>query len=104
MLNQQIAGMFIAGQQLLQGVTGETVTIANEDYPALAGDIIQESRLWEQGGASEILQAFVSVLKSDLTTAPLTNTLCVFRGYDLRVNEVGDYDTFWYIKMIQERA
>lgn len=96
--------MFVSGHRVLQGASGESVTIENQDYPTLAGDVVQESRSWEQGGGTEELTAFVSVLKADLGSAPPTNTLCSFRGYNLRVIEVGDYDTFWYVKMIQDRA
>jgi hypothetical protein len=104
MLNPQIAAMFVGGQQLLQSVTGEEIEIGSETYTCLPSDLILGNRDWQQGGAFDMAQISVSVLKADLETAPLTNTLATFRGVAMRVISTNDADTFWVVQLVQEKA
>jgi hypothetical protein len=104
MLNAQTTAAFIAAQQLIQSINGETVTIGSETYPCLPADLITGNRVWEQGGATQLANITVSILKTDLPTAPLTNTLATFRGLGLRVISVNDADTFWTVQLVQENA
>ena len=104
MLNAQTTAAFIAGQRLLQSINGENIQLAGTIYPCLPTDLITGNRLWEPGGASNQINITVSILKDDLTTAPSSNTLAIFRGYSLRVFSVNDADTFWTLQLIQENA
>lgn len=96
--------MFVAGQQLLQGVTGEEIEINSETYTCLPSDLILGNRDWQQGGAFDMAQISVSILKADLSSAPLTNTLAIFRNVPMRVISTNDADTFWVVQLVQERA
>ena len=104
MLNAQTADAFIAGQRLLQSINGENITIAGETLPCLPTDLITGNRLWEPGGASAQINITVSILKKDLSSAPLSNTPATFRGLSLRVISVNDADTFWTVQLIQPKA
>jgi hypothetical protein len=104
MLNAQTTGAFIAAQQLIQSINGETVTIGSESYPCLPADLIMGNRVWEEGGATDMANITVSVLKTDLTIAPLTNTMATFRGIAMRVISTNDADTFWAVQLVQEKA
>ena len=104
MLNAQITAAFIDAQRLLQSVNGENIILAGQTLPCLPADLITGNRLWEQGGASQQLTITVSILKGDLPSAPLSNTLATFRGLDLRVISIDDADTFWQIDLIQHKA
>ena len=96
--------MFLAGQQLLQSVNGETITIAGQQYVCLPANLVQTNRVWEAGGAAEEQSVIVSVLKADLRAAPATNTVANFRGLDWRTIAWDDADTFWEIHLVQESA
>ena len=104
MLNAQTTGAFIAAQQLIQSINGESVTIGSESYPCLPADLIMGNRVWEQGGATDMDNINVSVLKIDMPIQPLTNAITSFRGIAMRVISVNDADTFWAIQMVQEKA
>lgn len=104
MLNAQTTAAFIAAQQLLQSVNGESVTIGSDDYPCLPADLILGNRVWEQGGATAMENVTVSILKQDLAIAPLTNTAATFRGVSMRVLATNDADTFWTVQLIQEKS
>jgi hypothetical protein len=104
MLNAQTTSAFIAAQQLIQSINGETVTIGSTSYPCLPADLIMGNRVWEQGGATDMANITVSVLKTDLTVAPLTNTVAMFRGVPMRVISTNDADTFWTVQLVQEKA
>jgi hypothetical protein len=102
--NPQIAAAFLAGQQLLQSINGETIQIGSISCACLPADLISGNRVWEPGGASETQNITVSILKTDLPNAPLTNTPATFRGLALRVISVNDADTFWTVQLIQPKA
>jgi hypothetical protein len=102
--NAQTAAAFLAGQQLLQSVNGENITIAGLSYVCLPANLISTNRLWEAGGAAEEQSLIVSVLKTDLPAAPATNTAANFRGLDWRTTAWDDADTFWEIHLSQETA
>jgi hypothetical protein len=104
MLNAQTTAAFIAAQQLIQSINGETVTINSETYPCLPADLIMGNRVWEQGGATDMANITLSVLKTDLPIAPLTNVLATFRGIPMRVISTNDADTFWTVQLVQEKA
>jgi hypothetical protein len=104
MLNAQTAAAFIAGQQLLQAVNGESVMLGSSSYPCLPADLIMGNRVWEQGGATEMSNVILSILKTDLAIAPLTNTIATFRGVPMRVISTNDADTFWTVQLVQEKA
>lgn len=96
--------MFVSAQQLLQGVTGEEIEIDSETYICLPGDLILGNRDWQQGGAFDMAQISVSVLKADLISAPLTNTPAMFRDMPMRIISTNDADTFWVVQLVQEKA
>ena len=102
MNNAQTSGAFIAGQRLLQSVNGENIVLAGTTLLCLPADLITENRLWEPGGASQLLNITVSILKQDLANPPATNTLATFRGLALRTTAISDADTFWSIQLIEE--
>src|SRR5262245_46608245 len=104
MLNAQTTAAFIAGQQLLHSINGEHITLAGKPYSCLAEALLTGTRLREPGGPINPINITVSILKDDLTTAPSSNTLAIFRGYSLRVFSVNDADTFWTLQLIQENA
>ena len=104
MLNAQTTAAFIAAQQLLQSINGESITLAGRTYTCLPADLITGNRLWEPGGASSQANITVSILKEDLSVAPATNTLATFRGLALRVFDSDDADTFWTVQLIQENS
>jgi|SRR5271166_779711 len=104
MLNAQTAAAFIAGQRLIQAVNGENVTIGSGTYPCLPADLIMGNRVWEQGGATDMSNVTLSILKEDLAIAPLTNALATFRGVLMRVISTNDADTFWTVQLVQEKA
>jgi hypothetical protein len=104
MLNAQTTAAFIAAQQLLQSINGENVQIGSTTYPCLPADLIMGNRVWEQGGATQMMNITLSILKTDLPTAPLTNTLATFRGLPLRVISTNDADIFWSVQLVQEKA
>ena len=104
MLNAQTTAAFISAQQLIQSINGESVTIGSESYPCLPADLIMGNRVWEQGGATDMDNINVSVLKIDMPIQPLTNAIASFRGIAMRVISVNDADTFWAIQMVQEKA
>jgi hypothetical protein len=104
MLNAQTTAAFIAAQQLIQSVNGETVIIGSESYPCLPADLIMGNRVWEQGGATDMANATLSILKTDLAAAPLTNTIATFRGVAMRIISTNDADTFWTVQLVQEKA
>jgi hypothetical protein len=104
MLNAQTTAAFIAAQQLIQSINGETVTIGSGIYPCLPADLIMGNRVWEQGGATDMANITLSILKTDLPIAPLTNALAMFRGLPMRMISTNDADTFWTVQLVQERA
>lgn len=104
MLNAQITNAFIAGQRLLQSVNGETITINSVGYTCLPADLVSGNRTWEAGGASELDNITVSILKADLPNQPATNAPAMFRGQALRVISCNDADTFWTVQLIQPKA
>jgi hypothetical protein len=104
MQNAVTAAIFQAGQELLQSFNGETVQIGNETFTCLPADLIQGTRSWEQGGTLQIISATLSILKTDMPAEPVTDTLAVFRGNNLRVISAGDADTFWQIQLVQQNA
>lgn len=104
MQNVATAALFQAGQELLQSFNGETVQIGNETYTCLPADLVTGTRSWEQGGALQLENATLSILKTDMPVAPVTNTLAVFRGNNMRVISESDADTFWQIYLVQEKA
>lgn len=104
MQNAVTAALFQSGQELLQSFNGETVEIGNETFTCLPADLITGNRSWEQGGALQLANATLSILKTDMPVEPVTNTLAVFRGNSMRVISVSDADTFWQIYLVQENA
>ena len=104
MQNPVTAALFQSGQELLQSFNGETVEIGNETFTCLPADLITGTRSWEQGGALQLVNATLSILKTDLSVEPVTNTLAVFRANNMRVISVSDADTFWQIYLVQENA
>jgi hypothetical protein len=102
--NPQTAAAFLAGQQLLKSINGETITIAGKNYVCLPANLISTNRLWEPGGAAEEQSVIVSVLKTDLPSAPATNTVVNFRGLDWRTTAWDDADTFFELHLVQESA
>ena len=104
MLNAQITEAFVAGQRLLQSINGENVMLGSITYPCLPADLIMGNRVWEQGGATDMAQIAVSILKDDLAIAPLTNTLATFRGIPMRVISTNDADIFWSVQLVQQKA
>ena len=96
--------MFLAGQQLLQSVNGETITIADKSYLGLPANLVSTNRVWQPGGAAEDQNVIVTVLKNDMPTAPATNTIANFRGLAWRTIAWDDADTFWEIHLVQESA
>lgn len=96
--------MFLAGQRILQASNAETIVFGSNSYPCLPADLITGNRLWEPGGASDLDNITVSILKADLPTAPLTNAPATLRGLLLRVIAVNDADTFWTVQLIQPKA
>ena len=104
MLNAQTTAAFIAGQRLLQSINGENVQIGSLTYPCLPSDLIMGNRVWEQGGATEMTNITLSILKTDLPAEPLTDTPAVFRGFSMRVIAINDADTFWAVQLVQQNA
>ena len=104
MNNPQIAAAFLAGQQLLQSVNGETITIAGQSDVCLPANLISTNRLWEPGGAAEEQNVTVSVLKADSPATPATNTIVNIRGLNWRTIAWDDADTFWQLHLVQETA
>ena len=104
MNNAQIAGAFLAAQQLLESVNGESITIAGTNYVCLPANLISTNRQWEPGGAAEEQTVIVTVLKADLSIAPATNEVVTFRGLSWRTIAWDDADTFWEIHLVQESA
>jgi hypothetical protein len=104
-MNSEILNQMIGGIRLVQGLTGETVTIADVDYPCTVADMstVTEAE-YVQGGRIKKYKATLSVLQTDLPTAPDVNTLVTFRGIAYRVDTALDATTFWNLSIDQAGA
>ena len=104
-MNPQILKQMAAAVRLVQGLTGETVTIEDVDYSCTVADMAAYEVEQVQGGRITKNMATVTVLQADLPTEPDAGTLCVLRGINYRVISADDASTnFWNIKLVQAGA
>ena len=103
-MNSEILNQLIGGIRLVQGLTGETVTIADVDYPCTIADMAAYEVEQVQGGRITKNMVTVSVLQADLPTEPEAGTLATFRSIAYRVISADDATTFWSVKLIQAGA
>jgi hypothetical protein len=93
---------FVAAARFVQTKRNETVVLAGVSYPCVPGSGLSGMLEFVQGGALDMENIPVCVLKCDLSTQPPQNTLAVFRGVNLRVKSVDDDGTYWNISLVQE--
>jgi hypothetical protein len=103
-MNSQILAQLAAGVRLVQGLTGETVTIANVDYPCTIASMVGDAAEWVQGGRIKKSTVTVLVLQNDLPTEPDVDTLCSFRGIAYRVITTDNATTYWQLTLLQAGA
>ena len=94
----------VAGVRLVQGLTGETFTIAGSNYTVTASTMVSASPEWVAGGMIDKLTIIVTLLKADYPTEPVIDTFAQFRGYSFRVVGVEDSGLGWQIQLVQEQA
>ena len=107
-MNSEILNQLIGGIRLVQGLTGETVTIdtngdriPDTDYPCTVANMPANAAEWVQGGRIKKYTVTISVLQADLPTEPDVDTAAVFRGINYRVISAEDATTFWNITLLQ---
>jgi hypothetical protein len=103
-VNQELVNQLVAGVRLVQGLTGETLTIGGNPYPVTASTLVTGNPEFVAGGLINKLSIIVTLLKADYPTVPAIDTLAAFRGYNFRMIDIEDAGLMWQIHLIQEQA
>jgi hypothetical protein len=103
-VNTELVNQLIAGVRLVQGLTGETLTLSGTDYSVTASNMITGTPEWVAGGLINKLSIIVTLLKIDYPTVPVIDTLAQFRGYNFRLIGLEDAGLSWQIHLVQEEA
>jgi hypothetical protein len=100
-MNDAILNQFKSAIRYLQGISGESLTIAGVDYPCTPADSITGQSEFVQGGRIDKNVVPVAVMKDDLPIEPAVDTMCVFRGDDFRIFASTDSLTYWLLTLVQ---
>jgi len=103
-VNTQLVNQMVAGVRLVQGLTGETLTIAGSNYPVTASTMVTGTPEWVAGGVINKLSLIVTLLKADYPAVPILDTFAQFRGYLFRIVSVEDAALSWQVQLVQEQA
>jgi hypothetical protein len=103
-MNALLQNQILSGIRILQAQTGEVVTLGGVTYPCTYSDLVGGSLDFVQGGVLDLQSVTVAIAKADLSTAPVKNTLAVFWGINLRVDNVSIASLFYNITLIQVDA
>jgi hypothetical protein len=103
-VNTELVNQLVAGVRLVQGLTGETLTLSGTDYSVTASNMITGTPEWVAGGLINKLSIIVTLLKADYPSVPAIDTLAQFRGYNFRLIGLEDAGLSWQIHLVQEQA
>ena len=103
-MNAQLVNQLVAGVRLVQGLTGETLTIGGANYSVTASTMVTGNPEWVAGGLINKLSIIVTLLKADYPSVPVIDTLAQFRGYNFRMIGLEDAGLVWQIQLVQEQA
>ena len=103
-MNAQLVNQLVAGVRLVQGLTGETLTIGGVTYPVTASTMVTGTPEWVAGGLINKLSIIVTLLKADYPSVPVIDTFAGFRGYNFRMIDAEDAGLMWQIHLVQEQA
>jgi hypothetical protein len=103
-LNPELVNQLIGGVRLVQGLTGETITIASINYPCTASTMVTGTPEWVPGGLINRQAITVTILKADLQNVPVIDTMAQFRGYGFRIIGYEDAALSWQIQLVQDQA
>ena len=103
-MNPELVNQLIAGVRLVQGLTGEVVTIAGANYQCTASTMVTGAPEWVAGGLINKQTIIVTLLKADFPNLPVIDTLAEFRSYPFRIIGYEDAALSWQIQLVQEQA
>ncbi|SRR5258708_1690961 len=103
-MNPGLVKQIIQGVRLVQGLTGETITIDGTDYTCTASTMVTGMPEFVQGGLINRQAITVTLLQVDFPTVPVIDTLAQFRGYPFRIIGYEHAGLTWQIQLVQEQA
>jgi hypothetical protein len=103
-MNTQLVNQIIGGVRLVQGLTGEPITIAGTSYTCTASTMVTGTPEWVLGGLINQQAITVTLLKADFPAVPVIDTFGTFRDYGFRIIGYEDAGITWQIQLVQEQA